>query len=85
MLLPGASAPQAVAVAQDLVEAIRGEEIAGARITVSIGVAASPAGAPFVYESVFRDADAALYRAKSEGRDRVCPSAPERATPIAVS
>jgi len=29
--------------------------------------------------------DAPRYRAKSDGRDRVCAIAPERATPIAVS
>ena len=66
------------------VEAVRGQPIAGASITVSIGVAASAEGAPFLYETVFREADAALYRAKSEGRDRVCTIAPGLRAPAAV-
>ena len=37
---------------------------------MSIGVAASPAGTPFSFDFVFAAADAALYRAKTLGRDR---------------
>ena len=40
-------------------------------ITISLGVAASVGGAPFAWEPVFERADAALYRAKQDGRNRV--------------
>lgn len=41
----------------------------GGRVTVSIGAAS---GVDCDWESVLRQADDALYRAKEEGRDRVC-------------
>jgi len=49
------------------------ELMPGHRVTVSIGLAdcTGPAGV----ESLLSSADAALYRAKSEGRDRVCVAA----------
>ena len=55
------------------------EPIVGLDLTVSIGVAASAPGAPFVWDDVFNRADAALYRAKAEGRDRVTIAAPASA------
>ena len=46
-------------------------------ITLSVGLALSPLhGVDAV--SVVRAADAALYRAKKEGRDRVCVADPAR-------
>jgi PleD family two-component response regulator len=38
---------------------------------MSFGVGASERNTPFDYSDVFARADAALYRAKREGRDRV--------------
>ncbi|WP_374277895.1 diguanylate cyclase [Azonexus sp.] len=42
------------------------------RVTLSIGVASLPADAGQTYEALIQAADQALYRAKHEGRDRVC-------------
>ena len=39
---------------------------------MSFGVAASSSGTPFVYDTVFAEADARLYAAKRAGRNRVC-------------
>jgi diguanylate cyclase (GGDEF)-like protein len=46
----------------------------GARLTVSVGVAVR--GADETVAQLLARADAALYRAKAEGRDRVCVAAP---------
>jgi len=43
---------------------------------MSFGVGASRNGEPFDYGKVFKMADAALYRAKGNGRDQVCLSEP---------
>jgi hypothetical protein len=53
----------------------------GLDVTMSFGVGASQNGQPFDYPEVFQTADAALYRAKREGRDRVCRSDAETAPP----
>jgi len=62
---------QAVEVAERLRLAIKGIEVAQVGpITASVGVAECPSGATTVRELVAK-ADAALYEAKREGRDRV--------------
>ncbi len=83
-LLVGAS-PDSSTVAERIRDAVRSEPIAGIPVTVSIGVAVSPAGEPFDYEALFAAADAALRRAKTSGRDRVRQAAaPVTAPPVAA-
>jgi diguanylate cyclase (GGDEF)-like protein len=75
ILLPGAELDTTVDIAEQLRDAVRQHEMSGSvSVTMSFGVEASPRGAPFVYDAVFARADAALYRAKRAGRDRVCAS-----------
>jgi diguanylate cyclase (GGDEF)-like protein len=71
VVLPGADADHASKVAEDLRAAIEGLPIAGLHVTMSFGVAGSTPG-DFDYESVFEEADHALYEAKHGGRNRVC-------------
>ncbi|HXH97484.1 MAG TPA: GGDEF domain-containing protein [Gaiellaceae bacterium] len=71
VLLPGADLEQASALAEQLRDAAAAFDSGGRRVTMSFGVAASPAGQPFDYQAVFERADAALYEAKRDGRDRV--------------
>ena len=81
VLLPGASLDAAYAKAQQLCCEVRALPIVALgqplSITLSVGLALSPLhGVDAV--SVVRAADAALYRAKKEGRDRVCVADPAR-------
>ena len=72
ILLSGVEAGEAAEVAERLRQALRSEPVNDLRVTMSFGVATlSPAGG-FDEEELFARADAALYRAKSSGRDRVC-------------
>jgi diguanylate cyclase (GGDEF) domain len=70
LLLPNTALEQAVQVAERLRQQIRAIENPHAPVSASFGVATYRRGTPpatLVYE-----ADAALYRAKRGGRDRVC-------------
>ena len=78
VLLLGGTLTVTTATAERLRAAVADEPIAGHDITVSVGMAASASGTPFVWDDVFARADAALYRAKAEGRDRVVGDAPVR-------
>lgn len=71
LLLPGADLQATSDVARALHESVRGIR-GGQPVTLSFGVSASRLGEAFDYERVFECADAALYRAKNNGRDRVC-------------
>ena len=71
VVLPGADPDHAAEVAEDLRCAIEALPIAGLHVTMSFGVAGSTPG-EFDYESVFEEADHALYEAKHGGRNRVC-------------
>jgi diguanylate cyclase (GGDEF)-like protein len=71
VVLPGADPDHASEVAEDLRAAIESLPIAGLHVTMSFGVAGSTPG-DFDYESVFVEADHALYEAKHGGRNRVC-------------
>ncbi len=75
-LLPGIDAAAATAVAERIRLAVGETPIDGVAVTMSLGVAASVPGEQFDYHAVFAAADAALYRAKEDGRNRVhCDSA----------
>ena len=70
LLLAGADGAKALAAAERLREAVGGAEVEGVgTATVSIGVAACPAHAQNE-RTLYAAADAALYRAKREGRNR---------------
>ncbi|MEF9977262.1 MAG: diguanylate cyclase [Thermomonas sp.] len=75
VFLPGSTQEQAMRVGARVCERVRGADIVHAassegRMTVSIGVASMQAGDEEV-EQMLRRADAALYRAKAAGRNRV--------------
>jgi diguanylate cyclase (GGDEF)-like protein len=71
LLLPGALPPECARLAEQVV-AVQEESITEVAVTVSYGVAGSPAGSPFAYEAVFMACDKALYEAKGLGRNQVC-------------
>jgi diguanylate cyclase (GGDEF)-like protein len=82
ILLPGSDLEQSAKLAEQLREAVSSNDFAsGLDVTMSFGVGASQNGAPFDYPEVFKMADIALYRAKRDGRDRVCLSDAETAPP----
>lgn len=74
LLLPGASAAEAMTVAQEILTTVRAASVIAAgqplRYSVSIGV--HEACVATTLEHVLTHADAALYQAKAAGRDRVC-------------
>jgi len=70
VVLPGATPEHGATVAEDLRAAIEDQPVAGLHVTMSFGVAGSAPG-DFDYESVFAQADLALYEAKHAGRNRV--------------
>jgi diguanylate cyclase (GGDEF)-like protein len=77
LLLPNTTLEQAVQVAERLRQQIRAIKNPHAFVSASFGVATYRSGTPpatLVYE-----ADAALYRAKRNGRDQVCVYQPEAA------
>jgi two-component system cell cycle response regulator len=77
ILLPETDDAGGVAFAERVRAAIASHAFAtrpreeGLSITASIGVATFPAARIESVEDLFASADAALYRAKAEGRDRV--------------
>jgi diguanylate cyclase (GGDEF)-like protein len=78
ILLPGSDLPHAEDLAERLRARVGVENVAGGiGVTMSFGVSASGPDEPFDYTTVFARADAALYRAKSDGRDRVRLAEPE--------
>jgi diguanylate cyclase (GGDEF)-like protein len=73
ILVPGSGIESAAQLAERLRDAVRMDRFGGGlAVTMSFGVWASNHGERFNYSAVFARADAALYRAKRSGRNRVC-------------
>jgi diguanylate cyclase (GGDEF)-like protein len=70
-LLPGADLEATHALAEGLRDAIAAVPYAGHSVTMSFGVSASHPKERFDYQAAFAEADAALYEAKRDGRNRV--------------
>jgi diguanylate cyclase (GGDEF)-like protein len=91
VLLPGRSTAEALRIGERLCAAVRELGIVHAfsdvakRVTVSIGAATLAAGAATPSDGLVAQADAALYRAKSGGRDRVALAPAPDDPPLAVS
>lgn len=75
VLLPGLDASTAIARAEAIRAAVRARIVEPVRISVSVGVACTDQGGCEQPPGLFLAADAALYRAKCEGRDRVAAAA----------
>ncbi|HTA34742.1 MAG TPA: diguanylate cyclase [Solirubrobacteraceae bacterium] len=73
ILVPGSDLEHTIELAERLRAAIAANLISGGlSVTMSLGVAGSARDERFDYAAVFAKADAALYRAKHGGRNRVC-------------
>ncbi len=85
VLLPGANLEQTAAMAERLRGGVEADTVGGGlRVTMSFGVAASARDCAFDYQSVCEEADAALYEAKRQGRNRVCSGAVVAPAPVAA-
>jgi len=73
VLLPGTSETEALQVAERMRSEVESRELAGATISVSLGVATFPTDACEA-ENLMLMADRRLYAAKALGRNRVCGS-----------
>ena len=88
ILLPNTSARAAYAVATRLLTAVRDLRLKHAQrphgvVTISVGIASlTPEAEQMTASELLEAADRALYRAKQEGRDRVC-QAVEQGAPLA--
>lgn len=72
IVLPGMNREDAATIGQRLVEAVRRYRFLGLHpVTISVGLATLPAEA-CSWDQLLRRADAALYEAKSLGRNRYC-------------
>ena len=72
LLVGDADARAGAELAERLRTEIAASPLAGLQMAVSLGVAASAPGEPFVFSRLFGLADRALYEAKGAGGDRVC-------------
>ena len=70
VVLPGADSATGAGIAEQLRTTIASCYPGGVRVTASFGVSAERGGA-VAFDTLFRHADEALYRAKADGRDRV--------------
>jgi diguanylate cyclase (GGDEF)-like protein len=72
IVLPGAGLDRAADLAEQLRRTVAAADVGpGLRVTMSFGVSGSRSEEVFDYDAIFAEADAALYGAKSAGRDRV--------------
>jgi diguanylate cyclase (GGDEF)-like protein len=87
ILVPGSDLERTVELAERLREGVAATPVAnGLTVSMSLGVGASAKNETFDYDAVFAAADAALYRAKRSGRDRVCVAESELSvTPSALT
>lgn len=76
VLVPGSDVLQGAHLAERIRAAVAEQDYSGNKLTISLGVAATKRGEAFDYEASFAAADAALYRAKDSGRNRVVTAAP---------
>jgi diguanylate cyclase (GGDEF)-like protein len=79
ILLPGSDLATTAELAGRLREGLAAATLAGGlSVTMSLGVGASERHHSFDYDAVFAEADAALYEAKRDGRNRVAMAPPRR-------
>lgn len=84
--LVGSAAQLSEAVALGILADIRSQPMAGeVRVTVSVGMAEGPVRCEDEWRELYRRADAALYQAKSDGRNRAVHAPPVPASPAAPS
>jgi diguanylate cyclase (GGDEF)-like protein len=80
VLLPGSTHEETAEVAERLRRSVAAAPVAGQHVTMSFGVAACGGDEPFEFDALYAAVDAALYRAKAAGRNRVC-GGPDEALP----
>jgi diguanylate cyclase (GGDEF)-like protein len=83
ILVPGSDLTQTAELAERLRDGVAATTVGGGlSVTMSLGVGASQHDERFDYAAVFAVADEALYRAKRNGRNRVCVAEPELEAPL---
>jgi diguanylate cyclase (GGDEF)-like protein len=80
LLLPETPVERATEVAERIRARMAQEQFGNGRVTLSAGVAEFPANGE-TPEGILSAADAALYRAKNDGRDRVAQAATPKGAP----
>jgi len=97
IIMPNTGAAGGLVVARRLLRAVRAKAVLSAapidergglpepvQLTASFGLATYPAAGIESAEALVHTADAAMYRAKNEGRNRICTADPERGLPASA-